>query len=327
MTGRRSSLRPCVLAIALAIGAHTGVASAQTAGPTPEELQAARELFQEAFKDEQEKRYAEALEKFRRVAKVKESPSVRYRIATVLAAVGRLRESRDMYRALAAEKASMAPKDQEIADSAAERAAELDKRIPRVSLRVQDNPPEDLRVTVDGAPVPASTTPRILELDPGDHVIAASGRGVAPSEQTVHLEDGGGEIQHVITLAEPTPPTLAEPTPPAPKRPATKNDTLAWVAIGGGGAFFVTGLALLAAREGAISEIEDNCPRNVCPTAKRSEVESAIDRAELFGPLGVTLGVFGLVAVGVGVYMLVRPTERVAGAILRPTARGLKLTF
>ena len=35
---------------------------------SPEELKAARELFQEAFKDEQEKRYADALEKFQRVA-------------------------------------------------------------------------------------------------------------------------------------------------------------------------------------------------------------------------------------------------------------------
>lgn len=322
MTGRRSFLRPCVLAIALAIGAHAGVASAQTDGPTEEELQAARELFQEAFKDEQEKRYAEALEKFQRVAKVKESPSVRYRIATVLAAMGRLRESRDIYRALAAEKASMAPNDQEIADSAAERAAELDKRIPRIALRVQDNPPEDLRVTVDGAPVPASATPRTIELDPGDHVIAASGRGVAPSEQTVHLEDGGGEVPHVITL------TPADTPASDGDRSVIKKDTLAWIAVGGGGALFVTGLALLAAREGAISDIEENCPLNVCPTAKRSEVESDIDRAELFGPLGVTLGVVGLAAVGVGVYMLVRPTERAAGGVvLRPTARGLKLTF
>jgi hypothetical protein len=322
MTARRS-IRSFVFvfAIVLAIGAHAGGASAQTDGPTAEELQAARALFQEAFKDEQEQRYAEALEKFRRVAKVKESPSVRYRIATVLAAMGRLRESRDMYRALAAEKASMAPNDQEIADSAAERAAELDKRVPRISLRVQDHPPEDLRVTVDGAPVPASTTPRIIELDPGDHVIAASGRGVTPSEQTVHLEDGGGEIQHVIML------TPAETTPPEPQ-PSTRKDIIPWVAIGGGGALFVTGVALLAAREGAISDIEDNCPRNVCPTAKRSEVESDIDRAELFGPLGVTLGVVGLAAVGVGVYMLVRPTERAAGSVvLRPTARGLMLTF
>jgi len=69
---------------------------------SPEELKAARELFQEAFKDEQEKRYADALEKFQRVAKVKESASVRYRMATVLAAMGRLREARDMYRALSA---------------------------------------------------------------------------------------------------------------------------------------------------------------------------------------------------------------------------------
>ncbi len=309
-----------MLAVALVIGAHAGVASAQTDGPTAEELQAARELFQEAFKDEQEKRYAEALEKFRRVAQVKESPSVRYRIATVLAAMGRLRESRDMYRALAAEKSAMAPNDQEIADAAAERAAELDKRIPRISLRVEDEPPEDLRVTVDGAPVPASTTPRTIELDPGEHVIAATGKGVAPSEQKVHLEDGGGEITHVIKL---TPADEASSSASF----AGKDDTLGWVAVGGGGALLATGLALLLAREGAIADIEETCPAGVCPTAKRADVESDIDRAELFGPLGVTLGAVGLAAVGVGVYLLVRPTERTAASVFRPTARGFAFTF
>src|SRR4051812_38177141 len=75
------------------------VAPSRSFAQSPDELKAARELFQEAFKDEQEKRYTEALEKFQRVAKVKESASVRYRIATVLAAMGRLREARDMYRA------------------------------------------------------------------------------------------------------------------------------------------------------------------------------------------------------------------------------------
>lgn len=311
-----------VLALLCALGTYASPASAQSTGPTTEELKAARELFQEAFKDEQEKRYPEALDKFQRVAKVKESASVRYRIATVLVAMGRLREARDMYRALAAAKSSLPPSDHETADSAAERAAELDRRIPKLALRVQDNPPEDLRVTVDGAPVPASTTTRVIELDPGDHVVAASGRGAAPTEHTVTLPDGGGEVPHTVTLVPAEKPVEA----------AHKNKTPAWIAIGGGGALLVAGGALLLAREGAIDDINTNCPLRQCPASKRSDVESDQSRAELFGQLGVGLGVVGLAAIGVGVYWLVKspPSTSATAAVpvkLIPTGRGFALRF
>src|SRR6185436_6559720 len=92
--------RTIVALAALAIATSTLSPRAAHA-QSEDELKAARELFQEAYKDEQEKRYPEALDKFRRVAKVKESASVRYRIASVLEPMGRLREARDAYRAVA----------------------------------------------------------------------------------------------------------------------------------------------------------------------------------------------------------------------------------
>jgi len=302
------------LLVALAAFARVVPASAQSA----DELKAARELFQEAFKDEQERRYPEALEKFRRVAKVKETASVRYRIATVLAGMGHLREARDLYRALAASRASLPASDRETADSAAERAAELDKRIPRLVLRLQDEPPKDARVSVDGAPVPASTTARPIELDPGDHVVAAAAPGMAPSEKTLTLADGGGETSYTVTFSPEAPVTAPSP-PPAASSGSTR--TLGWVALGGGAALVATGALLLVSREGAIDDIETRCPGNVCLEAFRSDVESDQDRARLFGPLGVGLGVLGLAAVGIGTYLLVRSPSPAA------YNRGLRLTF
>ena len=306
-------------AIAVAIGLHATRAPAQT----QEELKAARELFQEAYKDEQEKRFPEALEKFQRVAKVKESASVRYRIATVLASMGRLREARDMYRALAATKASLAAADQEIADSAAERAAELDRRIPRLALRVEDDAPPDVRVTVDGAPVPVSTTPRSIELDPGDHVVSASARGSAPSEETVRLPEGAGDVPHTLAFTPEKPP---EPPPPPP----STSKTLPWIAVGGGAALVVTGSVLLLLREGLIDDIETACPNNVCPTRLRDAVESDRDEAKLFGPLGGAFAIAGLAAIGAGIYFLVRsppPTRNAMTRIVKPTIGGVRLAL
>lgn len=279
-------------------------ASAQAQKPSSaasEELKAARELFQDAYKDEQEKRYAQALEKFQRVAAVKESASVRYRIASVIEALGRLREARDAFRALAASKSGLAANEQEVADSAAERAHALDKKMPKLVIRLQDNPPADARVTIDGAPAPVTSAPRTIELDPGEHVILASSPTSNPSETKVQLVEGA-EAPVIVTL---TPLVATAPPPPPPA--AKRNNTLAYVALGAGGVLLVTGVALLLVREGDISDIEAACPGGACPVGKRTDLESKRDQAELFGPLGVTLGVVGLAAAGTGAYLLLRP--------------------
>lgn len=307
-TSRR---RGFAVALVLAVALPAPRAFAQS----PDELQAARDLFQEAFKDEQEQRYPDALEKFQRVAKVKESASVRYRIATVLAGMGRLREARDMYRALAATRASLPPSDQETADSAAEKVVELDGRIPKLVLRAQGDAPPDLRVTVDGAPVPVSTTPRVLDLDPGEHIVAATARGFEPAEHTVTLADAGGEVAHTVTIRRES--ALAR-----------RSDTLGWIAVGGGAALLVAGGALLVAREDTIQDIEAACPGNVCPTSRRAEIESDRDRAHLFGPLGASIGVVGLAAVGAGIYLLARSSSPAqAMAVVRPGPGGMRLAF
>lgn len=312
---RWSAASVCTIALVMAMSV---LAPRAAFAQSPEELRAARELFQEAFKDEQEKRYPDALEKFQRVARVKESASVRYRIATVLVAMGRLREARDMYRALAAAKGSLPPSDQETADSAAEKAAELDRRIPKLAVRVQESPPSDVRVTIDGAPVPVATAPRVIELDPGDHVVAATAQGSVSSERTVTLADGAGEVPHTVTFA-----------PDRNLGGTSKNHTLAWLALGGGVAFFATGTALLMVREDTIHDIKAACPSNVCPTNRRDEIEGDRDRAHLFGPLGGAFALVGLAAVGTGVYLLVRspPAVQKTARILTPTVGGLRLAL
>jgi hypothetical protein len=305
---RSTTTRCLALAIALAI------VPSRARAQSPEELKQARELFQQAYKDEQEKRYADALEKFLKVAAVKETPAVRYRIGAALEGSGRLREARDTFRALAANKDQMKPEEQEIAASAAERVLDLDRRVPKVLLRAENAPPET-RVLVDGAPVPTSAQPNAIELDPGDHVVAATAPGHRPFENRITLQERAEAPVSVVLEKDEPPP----PPPPAPSR------TLAFVAIGAGAALAITGTALLVAREGAVSDIEDACPNGVCPSASRNFVEDARDRAELFGPLGVTFVALGAVAVGAGVYLLTRKAPSNAAFFARPHGGGAAL--
>ena len=280
------------------------------AAPPPvvsEELKAARELFQEAYKDEQEKRYAQALEKFQRVAAVKESASVRYRIASVLESLGRLRDSRDAFRALAASKPNLPAPEQEIADSAADRAHQLDRKIPTLILKLQESSPPDTRVAVDGAPVPLSTTARRVEVDPGDHVVQASSPTSRSTESKVTLAEGA-EVEVTVVLQP-----LGPPPPPVVATPH-RNNTLAYVALGAGGVLLVTGIIVLVVREGDVSDLTKSCPNGTCPVSKMSDLQSKHDQAQLFGPLGVGLGLVGLAGIGIGGYLLFRPAPPEAQA-------------
>lgn len=287
-------------------------ARAQTkASSSSEELKAARDLFQEAYADEQEKRFAQALQKFERVAAVKASAAVRYRIGAVLESLGRHREARDAFRALATSKPTLPPSEQDIADSAVERAHQLDRRIPRLVIKLQENAPADTRVTVDGASVPV-TSGRPIELDPGEHLVEASSPTSRPSESRVVLAEGSEVTVNVVLeplkgahAKPPPPPVVVEPVEPGPRR----DRTLAYIALGAGGASLVTGVVLLAIREGDVSELEKECGSdNVCPAGKRATLEATRDQAQLFGPLGVGLGLVGLAGVGVGGWLLFRPS-------------------
>lgn len=330
-TSNRGKKALLAVATALALAAVAPAARAQS----PEELKQARELFSEAYKDEQEKRFDQALEKFQRVAKVKESASVRYRIASVLESLNRLREARDAFRALAASKPNLPPNEQEIADSAAQRALLLDKKIPRLVLRHDSAWPEGTRVTVDGGLAPVSTTPRAIEVDPGDHTIAASAPGVQPSEHKVTVAPGG-EVNFNIP---PPAGAAAGPNGPGngqgdqPSGNATHpTRTIGYVALGAGGVLLVTGVILLVVREGEISDIEKQCPGNVCPAASRTDVESSRDSAETLGPVGVGLSVAGLVVGGVGAYLVLRkgspaaaPTSPTPDAAPPTTSSSLRI--
>ena len=312
-TSKRTRVRVALVGFGLALAVTAGGrgASAQTKAASPEELQAARDLFQDAYKDEQEKRYAQALEKFQRVAAVKESESVRYRIGSVLEQLGRLREARDAFRALAASTTpSPSPSSSpSIAANAAERAHQLDGKIPKLVLRLQDDPPADTRVAIDGASVPASTTPRRIELDPGEHVIQASSPTSKPSESKVTLAEGA-EVAFTVRLV-----ATAVAAPPPTEPQAHRNNTLGYVALGAGGVLLVGGLVVLGLREGDISDIKSACGESgTCPASRKDDLESKHDQAALFGPLGIGLGIAGLAVAGTGAYLILRPSPKAEAA-------------
>ena len=313
--------------VAVAFAAGLAAAPSPARAQAPEELKAARELFQEAYKDEQEKRFEAALEKFQRVAKVRESASVRYRIASVLESLGRLRDARDAFRALAASKPTLPPNEQEIATSSEERAQSLDKRIPTLTLQTDGKPPPEAKIAIDGTPVAPSMLGTPIPLEPGEHVVSATGTGAAPFESRVKLAEGGGVALTVPVVVRSVPPGGAPASGNEGSTPGASSKTLGVVALAAGGVLLVGAGVILAVREGDISDLEAACPGGKCPRSQQSELESTRDQAKLFGPLGITMGIVGLGVAGLGGYLLLRGEPERGGAPRAALAPGLRVRF
>src|SRR5258706_15123609 len=109
-----------------------GPAIAAPPAPSQAQVQAARELFQEAERDEDAKRWAEALEKLRRVAAVRLTPGVRYHIALCEENLGQLVAALADYTL--AENQARAENAQDVLRLVGKKLESLRARVPRLTI-------------------------------------------------------------------------------------------------------------------------------------------------------------------------------------------------
>jgi hypothetical protein len=327
---------------ALALATVAAPAQAQTKS----ELAAARNLFQEAVTDEQAKRFDVALEKFRQVQAVRDTTHVRYRIAACLEALGKLGESSASYEA-AIQLGEADAKSSDVVRSAKERIAELKKRMPALTITLSEKAPPDAEVEVDHEKIPSSALGAPLALDPGVHDVSGSATNVPPFHTSLTLAEGA-RVSLVVPLDRPavaavTPaPMLVErPTPADPdKHPMPSSTdggrrTWGFVALGTGGALLVTSGVVLLLRHNDIATLDDACHNGgVCPRSREAELTRVRSRAVTEGPVAGVLAAGGLVAAGIGVWLLASGPDAkatsarqrpVVGAFATPSAGGVDL--
>jgi hypothetical protein len=287
---------------------------------TEEELAAARRLFAEALRDEEDRRFDVALDGFRRVRDVRDTAPVEYRIGTCLEGLGRLTE------ALSAYAAAMRLGDGDTAQTdlvagSRERVDVLSKRVAHLSLTPSSHAPSDAEMRVDGTRRAAGD----IVLDPGSHRVEATASGAARFQSDITLPEGGR-----LSLTVPLDPPPATAPARADMRtrietgaPTSSMSTWGWIGIGAGSALVAGSVASFVLREGDIRTANRLCPGGGCAGSINGEALSATDRARVEGPLGVTLGVAGLVAAGLGAYLVVRTPGRASAMSLGPvTWRG-----
>jgi len=304
-------MRWTALALALAAALHAVPCRAQS----DDALAGARQLFVEAVGDEDAKRYETALDKFRRVAAVKETANVRYRIASCLEALGRRAEALASYDA-AVRLGAQDPSAADVVQASRARAAQIDPTVARLSVVVPPEVRPSTEVRVDDAPIDLDSASASLPLDPGHHTIRATAPGCVPFDTAVTLS-AGGRVSITVTLQ----PAGAAPPPSALPPAASTTPVGAWVAIGVGGALAIGSVVSLVLRASNMSTLNRDCATTssgslACPSATMDEVNSAHDAAKIEGPLGIGLAAGAVVAFGIGAWLFASSPSTGASALV-----------
>jgi hypothetical protein len=305
-----------ILVCAARVVLHAPPAAAQTA----EELAVARKTFAQGVADQDAKRFEAALEEFRRVAAVRDTANVRFRIASCLEALGRMAEALANYDAAV----FIGEGDQAAADAvraSRERAVQLDRVVARLTLVFATAPPAGVAVRVDDARIDPARLRDPIALDAGHHSVTATAPGMEPFRTGVTLPEGGqvsitvelrllapGEVQEL-------PATTTGESHEAPALGKTEHPrstpTAGYVAFGIGGALAVGSVVSLVLRAVNVAMLNGDCKKSSsaggplkCPAARFADDKAAHDAAQVQGPLGIGLGLGAAVAAGVGVWLV-----------------------
>lgn len=144
-----------------------------------------RRLFNDGVALLEQGRYADALDRFQRVASARETPAVLYNLALSERGVGRYVSAAahfSRWLTLASDRAEPARVAEVRAALEESRAA-----VARLTLRLST---PALAVVIDGVPVAPEALGGALPLDPGEHVVRASGEAVDAVETRVTLRPG-----------------------------------------------------------------------------------------------------------------------------------------
>lgn len=200
--------------VSAALGASLLVSAVASADPTVKELAQAKDLFTKGRADELAAQYAQGLQKFEAVEKIKSRSAVVFHIAFCKEKLGRLLEAADDYdRAKAMAKAEGKP---DVLREVEARSTALAQRLPKLVVVV---PPgtADVKVLVDERPLPESDWGLEKRVAPGSHKVEATAPNVPPFRANVETpERSTQEIKIVFQAPSPSPAAVAVAPVPVP---------------------------------------------------------------------------------------------------------------
>jgi hypothetical protein len=302
---------PPRLTALLALVAATAL-SVPALAQTNDELTAARQVFGEGKALEGKDRWAEALEKFKKVATVKMTPQVRFHIALCEEHLGKLVSAIRGFE-LAGEEAKQAGSSAaEVEKLAPERSAALRERVAKLKIEVTGKV-IDSKILLDDQPLLAKDLGVDMPADPGAHVVEVKDKdGKSTFRKELTLAEKGAESV-ALSIDDKEPPALPpvdQPPPPPPSRAPV------YVAGGLGVASFAVSGVLWVLRGNTINQLQQSCSVDSAGAMRCPNSTANHDLENKGRAYGLVSGIF----LGVGVVGAVTATGFLVVPLLRKPA-------
>ncbi len=298
---------------------------------TDQERAAAREAAGAGLAAFGEGDFEKALEFLERAESIVHAPTHWLYIARARAQLGMLVEAREAYQRVINE---ALPENASEAFTASQALArreleEVNASVAKLTVvaRAEEGSLEELKVTIDGAPLSEALLGLAVPANPGERVVRAEAAGRLPLEMTVTLAET--EERELVLILETDPNAVvpvepAQATPfedPAGDAPAPSNHsveiadsgsdvavdgtrrTAGWISLGAGaalvGAGAVVGILSWRQRDRARND-ESLCPDFKCSSEGLEKIEAAHTKAVI---ADISMGT-GIFAAAVGTYLI-----------------------
>lgn len=292
--------------------------------PQAENVAAARALGLQGIKLADAGDCKGAIDKLSRAEALYHAPSILGRLGECQVNVGQVvAGTENLNRVVREELAPNAPKAFRDAQTRAKGA--LTAALPKIARLTVKVEPADAQpsVTVAGSPIPVALLGAERPTDPGTHEVVATAPGYLPQTTTVTLAEGASQELALQLQKDPSAVTETPPPPPpvvlapAPVAPTTdsapkKSNTLAYVALGVGGAGLLVGGVTGFLALGKKSDL-DGCQEKKCPESQADTLDSAKSMATV-STIGFAVGFVG---VGAGIVLLLTGNDSASASTAR----------
>jgi hypothetical protein len=291
------------------------IATTASADPTAVDRATARALALEGYAALQQKDYKKAGDRFSRADELVHAPTLVVDWARSLVGLGKFVEAVERYELVIRE--GVAPNalkswQQAFSDAGRELTA-LKPRLAWITLTVVGR---SAAVSIDGDAVPPAAVGVRRPINPGTRIIRATAHGFLPIKKTLELAEGSDSDVRLVLEPDPDaepaePVAVPKPPPPPPPEPTGSGSgrrTLAYVALGVGGAGLLAG-----GITGGVA-LSYRSDLNKTPAAQRKQ--STIDSYHLFGTIstvGFAVGAAGAVT-GLVLWLTAPKAESAKGA-------------
>ncbi|WP_394839977.1 hypothetical protein LVJ94_24105 [Pendulispora rubella] len=290
------------------------------ATPSQADIRTARDLFAKAEKDQEAGQWAQALDKYQRVASIKMTAGVRFRIALCEENLGRLLDAQADYTG--AQEQARAENSKDVLDASTEALAQLKQRIPVLKVVIPSGV-NDAEVLVDKKSIASSEAGFVTNLEPGAHALEVRAPGRQPYAKSIKV------VEREITTVEPpllpvtqqAPAAVAVPPPattstPPPKEPASQpappeGRSLALPIATTAGAVALVGLGF-GSYFLAGSKADD--ARSKCEGGNGNACTDSRSTIRTFDALAITGWAAGAALGGLAIYLWTRPAPASASS-------------